>query len=231
MSPPRAMPSNKGQSLGERDPSGVNWDLGAQGLSIFVRAEKCQNPRVQRQIFLSGLMAMMNALPPDLSPGEMATFREMLPPGLSGCDGEEQHCLPAANSSAPEPQNWAYTVTLLMLNLGAGLYLWLAPIIQWGFMTAARLEKDHEIMKSAFCSTIATSKSVASWVIGFFPQQFALFAATYVTQGVAGATAEFFTQQREKASPVQSSRGGHVRQDDSWNSRSQFLHELQRQRA
>lgn len=31
MNPPRAMPSSKGQSLGERDPSGVNWDLGAQG--------------------------------------------------------------------------------------------------------------------------------------------------------------------------------------------------------
>lgn len=182
-------------------------------------------------MFLSGLMAMMNALPPDLSPGEMATFQEMLPPGLSGCGGEEQRRLPAPNSCAPEPQNWAYTVTLLMLNLGAALYLWLAPIIQRGFITAARLEKDHEIIKSAFCSIIATSKSVASWVIGFFPNQFALFAATYVTQGVAGAAVEFFTQQREKAaSSVQSSRG-HVRQDDSWDSRSQFLNELQRQRA
>ncbi|GAB1318937.1 hypothetical protein MFIFM68171_09147 [Madurella fahalii] len=179
--------------------SGVDWKSGSQGLELILNSGReyvdsrsaDYNAGFERAAYINGAQYVLQGLPRDLEPTEVAMLHRALPPAMAA-----SAYLPAAGggqqaASTPGNRNWVHAIALCWLWCVSTLIAWLGPqLVRYGHK-AIQLEQEHKYLTRTLAAAIRLIYEIVRWAGDSKPGRVLSFAIEYTSQGVYSAIQEF----------------------------------------
>ncbi|KXX75450.1 hypothetical protein MMYC01_207583 [Madurella mycetomatis] len=179
--------------------SGIDWKSGSQGLELILNSGReyvgspnaDYNSELERAAYINGAQYVLQGLPRDLEPAEMAMLHRALPPAVAASTS-----LPAAGNGqqtarTPGSRNWVHAIALCWLWCISALIAWLGPQLVHYAHKAVQLEQEHKYFTRSLAAAIRLICEIVRWTGDSKPGQVMSFAIEYTSQGVYSAIQEF----------------------------------------
>lgn len=148
------------------------------------------NAEFERAAYINGAQYVLQGLPRDLEPAEVAILHRALPPAMAVSTP-----LPTVGNgqaaSTPGSRNWVHAIALCWLWCISTLIAWLGPQLAHYGHKAIQLEQEHKYFTRSLVAAIRLICEIVRWTGDSKPGQAMSFAIEYTSQGVYSAIQEF----------------------------------------